>query len=154
MNMLSYEDMVRGKRLAGQMQRMALPPQASVVKRGGKSPLAVAVEKATSPLEPYTRPLRGVLDRVLPSTSGTGPEHEHGEPRWSSTGAVEETPGMVGWQIASLISGGMGAYHGYKRHNGSISWALGWSFLGGVFPVFVPAIALAQGFGKPLKKGK
>jgi hypothetical protein len=49
----------------------------------------------------------------------------------------------------SLASAGAGAYHGYKRNHGSIGWAIWWSFMGGLFPIFTPAIALAQGFGKP-----
>jgi len=53
------------------------------------------------------------------------------------------------WPIASLASGGACAYHGYRRHNGSIGWAIWWSFCGGAFPIFAPAVALAQGFGKP-----
>ena len=52
------------------------------------------------------------------------------------------------WAVASVISAGAGAFHGYRR-NQSIGWALGWAILGGMFPVIVPAIALAQGFGKP-----
>jgi hypothetical protein len=40
------------------------------------------------------------------------------------------------------------AYHGYKRNNGSIGWALGWSLTG---PIGL-AIALAEGFAKPLPK--
>ncbi len=39
------------------------------------------------------------------------------------------------------------AYHGYRR-NRSLGWALVWGFMGGLFPVFTPAIALAQGFGE------
>ena len=49
----------------------------------------------------------------------------------------------------ALASSGAGAYHGYKRNHGSIGWALWWSLMGGMFPIFTPAIALAQGFGKP-----
>jgi len=53
------------------------------------------------------------------------------------------------WEIATPISVGLSAYHGYKRNNGSIGWALGWGLLGGIFPVITPAIAVAEGFGKP-----
>jgi len=57
--------------------------------------------------------------------------------------------GVLGyaWKAASIASAGAGAYHGYKR-NQSVGWAVVWALLGGVFPVIVPAIALAQGFGK------
>ena len=52
------------------------------------------------------------------------------------------------WSVASAASAGAGAYHGYKR-NKSVGWALWWALMGGAFPVITPAIALAQGFGKP-----
>jgi hypothetical protein len=42
------------------------------------------------------------------------------------------------------------AFHGYKRH-GSIGWAVVWSIMGSLSPVFTNVIAVAQGFGK--KKG-
>jgi len=41
----------------------------------------------------------------------------------------------------------LGAYHGYKR-NDSVGWAIGWGLLGGMFPIFVVPIAVAQGYGK------
>lgn len=53
------------------------------------------------------------------------------------------------WTALALLSGGASAYHGYKRSRGSVGAAVGWGLLGGVFPVIVPAVALAQGFGKP-----
>jgi hypothetical protein len=84
--------------------------------------------------------MRGALEKIFPHTTQT------------TTGALDPETATVAWEVAGAISGAMGAYHGYKRHNGSIGWAIGWSFLGGLLPVFTPAIALAQGFGKPLKK--
>lgn len=50
--------------------------------------------------------------------------------------------------LLSTVSAGASAYHGYKR-NKSVGWALVWGLFGGSFPIVVPAIALAQGFGKP-----
>lgn len=44
-----------------------------------------------------------------------------------------------------------GVYHGYKRHNGSILWALAWGVVGGIWPIGLP-LMLAQGFGKPMEK--
>jgi hypothetical protein len=32
-----------------------------------------------------------------------------------------------------------------------VGWAVGWAALGGLFPIITPAIALAQGFGRPAK---
>lgn len=57
-------------------------------------------------------------------------------------------PVALFWSIASTASMAASAYHGYKR-NDSIGWALWWGFLGGIFPIITPTIALAQGFGKP-----
>jgi hypothetical protein len=51
------------------------------------------------------------------------------------------------WSALSTASMAASAYHGYKR-NDSVGWALGWGFLGAVFPVITPTIAVAQGFGK------
>lgn len=44
-----------------------------------------------------------------------------------------------------------GVYHGYKRNNGSVGWALAWGLIGGIWPISIP-LMLAQGFGKPLPK--
>ncbi len=52
------------------------------------------------------------------------------------------------WSVIVPISAGLSAYHGYRRNN-SIGWALTWGALGSVAPVITPAIAFAQGFGKP-----
>lgn len=55
------------------------------------------------------------------------------------------------WAVASVASSAAGAFHGYRR-NQSVGWAIWWGFAGAVAPVIVPAIALAQGFGKPSKR--
>lgn len=51
------------------------------------------------------------------------------------------------WEVLAVASAGASVYHGYRR-NQSIGWALWWGFIGGIFPVVTPAIAIAQGFGK------
>lgn len=51
------------------------------------------------------------------------------------------------WGVLSAVSAGASAYHGYKRNN-SVGWAIVWGLLGGIFPILVPAIAIAEGFGK------
>src|SRR5262245_29612494 len=56
------------------------------------------------------------------------------------------------WSIASVAGTGIGAYHGYKRHNGSIGWAIGWALLGGLFPIITIPVAVAQGFPNEGKK--
>lgn len=43
-----------------------------------------------------------------------------------------------------------GVYHGYKRNNGSVGWALAWGLFGGIWPISIP-LMLAQGFGKPIE---
>jgi hypothetical protein len=46
-----------------------------------------------------------------------------------------------------LASVAASAYHGYKR-NRSVGWAAWWGFMGLLFPIVTPAVAIAQGFGK------
>jgi len=55
---------------------------------------------------------------------------------------------MIVGGVASAVGAAVGTYHGYGR-NKSIGWALGWGFLGSLFPVVVVPIALAQGIGEP-----
>jgi len=62
---------------------------------------------------------------------------------------------LFGVHAAMSVAGGtLGAYHGYKRNRGSLGWALAWSALGTGAPIITTAVAFAQGFGKPIKKGK
>jgi len=51
-------------------------------------------------------------------------------------------------QAIAYASSGIGVYHGYRRNN-SLGWGLWWGLLGFMFPIIVPAVALAQGLGKP-----
>lgn len=51
--------------------------------------------------------------------------------------------------LAGLAGAGLGAYHGYKRNNDSIGWAVGWGLFGSVLPILAIPIAVAQGIGKP-----
>jgi hypothetical protein len=55
------------------------------------------------------------------------------------------------WSVLILASTAASAYHGYKR-NKSIGYAVLWGVAGSIMPVIVPAVAVAQGFGKPEKK--
>lgn len=66
----------------------------------------------------------------------------------ASGSAMMSASSMQMWRLLSVASSGLSAFHGYRRNN-SIGWAVGWAILGGMFPVVVPAIAFAQGFGKP-----
>lgn len=54
------------------------------------------------------------------------------------------------YRILRPLAAAAMAYHGYRRHRGSYGWAIAWMFAGGAFPLVAPALALAQGFGKPM----
>lgn len=53
--------------------------------------------------------------------------------------------------VVSTVSAVASTYHGYKRNN-SVGWALVWGFLGALFPIITPTVAIAEGFGKPKRK--
>lgn len=74
-------------------------------------------------------------------------------PEFRGVGALDyEDPRVrFGLMALSLGSAAASTYHGYKRNRGSVPWALAWGFLGGMFPIVTPAIAVAQGFGKPAR---
>jgi hypothetical protein len=40
-------------------------------------------------------------------------------------------------------------YHGVRRNRGSVGWGALWFIAGGLFPIFTPIVAIAQGFGAP-----
>ena len=64
------------------------------------------------------------------------------------------TPSPTTLSIAygvSVLSAIASGYHGYKR-NQSVGWGVSWFVLGGMFPILVPVIAVAQGYAKPAKK--
>jgi hypothetical protein len=58
---------------------------------------------------------------------------------------------LMAWGGVSMLSGVLSLYHGYKRNN-SLGWGLGWYFMGVMFPLVTPTVAVAQGFGK--RKGR
>lgn len=61
------------------------------------------------------------------------------------------TPAGIVWRVLATASMAASVYHGYKR-NDSIGWAIGWGFMGALFPVITPVVAVAQGFAKPKKR--
>lgn len=68
----------------------------------------------------------------------------------SATTFLSSTSGLTAstiWGALTVASAAASGYHGYRR-NQSIGWASFWFLMGGIFPVFTPVIALAQGFGK------
>ena len=63
---------------------------------------------------------------------------------------VRPTGALIGaWWSLSTVSGLLSAYHGYKRNNGNLGWALAWFLMGSALPVVVPVIAFTQGFAAP-----
>lgn len=51
----------------------------------------------------------------------------------------------ITYATISSVENVLNAIHGYRRHNGSIYWALGWLAFGNV------GYAISQGYGKPLR---
>lgn len=91
-----------------------------------------------------TRPLAGL--GTSPTDETEADVDEYGLP-------VRRLSGFTIAMIAiSTVSAVVSAYHGYKR-NDSIGWAIVWYFMGAWFPIITPTVALAQGYGKPYRKG-
>lgn len=66
--------------------------------------------------------------------------------------ASAQSAGSQVYATLAMLSMAASTYHGYRRNvNGEhpIAWALAWGFMGSLFPVIVPVIAVAQGYGKP-----
>jgi hypothetical protein len=62
----------------------------------------------------------------------------------------------IAWGSLATVSALASLYHGYKRHERSgvgpaIGWGLVWAFMGATFVGATPVVALAQGFGKPMR---
>jgi hypothetical protein len=53
------------------------------------------------------------------------------------------------WTLLKTASAAASAFHGYRRNNESLGWAVGWGLLGYIIPVVVPVVGAAQGFAKP-----
>lgn len=65
------------------------------------------------------------------------------------TVSVRPTGVLIGaWWSLSTVSGLLSAYHGYRRNNGNLGWALAWFLAGSALPVVVPVIAFTQGYAK------
>ena len=122
--------------ITSQMTRTIGADPTPLATRAGSSPASVL-----APLQP--------IDFGLASDGTSCVACQVGQP-------AEDAPYSSGWwktvwAIASVLSVGASAYHGYRR-NDSVGWAIWWGLMGGIFPVVTPAIALAQGFGQP-KRG-
>lgn len=67
--------------------------------------------------------------------------------------ATTEQPAVTPLAVGlSLAGAALGAWHFTKRHRGSAGWGFFGAVAGAMFPVVVPVIAVAQGFGEPLPK--
>lgn len=93
-----------------------------------------------------------VMSRVSAVRSAGDPTVSIDTPNGPIT--VRDTPkrsaaGSVIWGVLAAASMGASAYHGVKRNHGSIGYGIWWGLMGSLFPVITPAVAVAQGFGKP-----
>jgi hypothetical protein len=100
----------------------------------------------------YDVPNQLVVTNQSPSQAASDLLNPYGTE--SQLKGVDDGPSLMAtvYSLLSIASGAVSAYHGYKRHHGSIGWAIGWGLLGGIFPVITPAIAFAQGIGKPMAR--
>ena len=71
-------------------------------------------------------------ENILPSSLGDAPVPN---PALDAALVVVDTASMA-----------LSAYHGLKRHNGSVGWAILWGVMGSMFPVITPAIAFFKDF--------
>ena len=59
----------------------------------------------------------------------------------------------MAWKWAAATSAIASAYHGSKRHHGSVWQTVKWGILGSIFPIITPLVAVGQGFAKPESEG-
>jgi len=71
-----------------------------------------------------------------------------GEPTTGTTNIADFRPTPV-MSVVIAASAAASAFHGYRRNEGSIGYALLWAGMGLLFPVITPAIAIAEGFAEP-----
>lgn len=64
-----------------------------------------------------------------------------------NTGSLKRTLVAI-HAVASLAGGAVGVYHGYKRNDDSVGWALGWGFFGSLLPLIAVPLMFGQGLGK------
>ena len=68
-------------------------------------------------------------------------------------GAVDmSSPAWRAYSLLTFVSGCAAGYHGFKRNNGSIGWALTWWFFGGLAPLITLPVAAFQGYAKPARR--
>jgi hypothetical protein len=94
-------------------------------------------------LKLYSEPTRSMVAQAL-IAGGVSPADVAAANQFLSSSAITST---TIWGMLAVASAAASGYHGYRR-NQSIPWAMWWFFMGGVFPVLTPVIAVAQGFGK------
>jgi hypothetical protein len=69
-----------------------------------------------------------------------------GGDRKASLGGVGGMMASIG--VLEVLGAGLGAFHGYKRNDESVPWAVGWGLLGLHFPILTTAAAFYEGFGQ------
>lgn len=107
-----------------------------------------------TPISPILAHYTAPVPRLYPGTnyapSGDLAEDRRQENLRRMDQAANNAMGVLFvWSAITIASVGFSAYHGAKRNRGELLPALGWGLLGGMFPVIVPVIALAQGYAKP-----
>lgn len=78
----------------------------------------------------------GLMGITRPITLAGLRQASNGDNFWTNVGIA-----------AAVLGGSLGAYHGYRRSDGSLASTFGWT-VGGLFlPFIVVPVALAQGLG-------
>ena len=71
---------------------------------------------------------------------------------FSGLGEMTLTPLGYARLGLGLVCLGASAYHGYKRHRGSVGYGALWGLSAAFFPIITTGVALYQGFAKPQKR--
>lgn len=138
--------LLRSLQTAGSLPAVPVAPPAAV-------PAGVAAQYLMC--TPFTPPPATGTGRLSPALASFAPTSAWRSNLFTNeqlTRSGQLAPADTWATLASalgLIGTGLGAYHGYKRSNGSIGWTIGWALLGGLFPIITIPVAYAQGFGKP-----
>ncbi len=96
--------------------------------------------------------LASVPDAPAPATEAAAPATLGDAGDAPITVDAGPSAGSVVYSMVATASMLASGYHGYKRHNGSVGWAIGWGILGAIFPILTPGVALIEGYAQPEKK--
>lgn len=137
---LSNQSVIQPSTMIDYIRSVQTIPEAGVPTLSASTDLQSAHDWDWSPLGPINPPINGRGNMVTKGLRGL---------RTGGVGAAPSTEdrslrlvlGSIG-----VVGGALATYHGYRRTQ-SVGWALGWGFLGALFPLVTVPIALAQGFG-------